>query len=183
MVNTICISPLCHTHVITSRKLWLKETWQLKKVHSRNEMWHWTDNEIGVAVQSWLWVRVELMAWYQSRLQHLNRIQWCCFQIQLRPTFYSYFKESVSSEYHMYQLILLHSCAYLQKTSIKINVATNEDKQPKSNVTLNKRWNWNRCTKFALSVSWTHGLIAQLVRASERNSMVVGSNPTQTNFL
>ena len=83
----------------------------------------------------------------------------------------------------MYQLILLHSCAYLQKTSIKINVATNEDKQPKSNVTLNKRWNWNRCTKFALSVSWTHGLIAQLVRASERNSMVVGSNPTQTNFL
>ena len=83
----------------------------------------------------------------------------------------------------MYQLILLHSCAYLQKTSIKINVATSEDKQPKSNVTLNKRWNWNRCTKFAVSVSWTHGLIAQLVRASERNSMVVGSNPTQTNFL
>ena len=113
----------------------------------------------------------------------LNGIQWSWVQIPLRPTFYSYFKESVSSEYHMYQLILLHSCAYLQKTSIKINVATNEDKQPKSNVTLNKRWNWNRCTKFALSVSWTHGLIAQLVRASERNSMVVGSNPTQTNFL
>ena len=31
--------------------------------NSRNEMWHWTNDEIGVAVQSWLWVRVELMAW------------------------------------------------------------------------------------------------------------------------
>ena len=29
----------------------------------------------------------------------------------------------------------------------------------------------------------THGLIAQSVRASERNSVVVGSNPTQANFL
>ena len=35
----------------------------------------------------------------------------------------------------------------------------------------------------AVSASSTHGLIAQLVRASERNSVVVGSNPTQTNFL
>ena len=24
---------------------------------------HWTNDEIGVAVQSWLWVRVELVAW------------------------------------------------------------------------------------------------------------------------
>ena len=31
--------------------------------NSRNEMWHWTNDEIGVAVQSWLWVWVELMAW------------------------------------------------------------------------------------------------------------------------
>ena len=31
--------------------------------NSRNEMWHWINGEIGVAVQSWLWVRVELMAW------------------------------------------------------------------------------------------------------------------------
>ena len=47
----------------------------------------------------------------------------------------------------------------------------------------NKRWNWSSCTKLALNVSWTHGLIAQSVRASERNSVVVGSNPTQANFL
>ena len=44
-------------------------------------------------------------------------------------------------------------------------------------------WNWSGCTKLALSASWTHGLIAQSVRASERNSVVVGSNPTQANFL
>ena len=40
--------------------------------NSRNKMWNkrWnkqttdeTDDEIGVAVQSWLWVQVELMAW------------------------------------------------------------------------------------------------------------------------
>ena len=31
--------------------------------NSRNEMWHWTKDEIGAAVQSWLWVRVERMAW------------------------------------------------------------------------------------------------------------------------
>ena len=37
----------------------------------------------------------------------------------LRPIFYSYFKESVDGEYHMYQLIPLDSCDYLQKASIK----------------------------------------------------------------
>ena len=42
---------------------------------------------------------------------------------------------------------------------------------------------WSSCTKLALSGSWTHGLIAQSVRASARNSVVVGSNPTQANFL
>ena len=46
-----------------------------------------------------------------------------------------------------------------------------------------KRRNWSSCTKLALTVSWTHGLIAQSVRASERNSVVVDSNPTQANFL
>ena len=35
----------------------------------------------------------------------------------------------------------------------------------------------------ALSASCTHGLIAQSVRASEQDSVVVGSNPTQANFL
>ena len=38
---------------------------------------------------------------------------------------------SVRGEYHMYQLIPLHTCDYLQRTSIKINVATDEGKQPK----------------------------------------------------
>ena len=44
-------------------------------------------------------------------------------------------------------------------------------------------WNWSSCTKFALTASWTYGLIVQSVRASERNSVVVGSNLTQANFL
>ena len=46
-----------------------------------------------------------------------------------------------------------------------------------------KRWNWSNCTKLALSGSWTDSLVPQSVRESERNSVVVGSNPTQANFL
>ena len=36
---------------------------------------------------------------------------------------------------------------------------------------------------YILCVYIYHGLIAQSDRASERNSVVVGSNPTQANFL
>ena len=32
--------------------------------------------------------------------------------------------------------------------------------------------------KLAQRMSWTHGMIAQLVRASERNLVFVASNPT-----
>ena len=42
---------------------------------------------------------------------------------------------------------------------------------------------WSSFTMLALSASCTHGLITQLVRASEQNSVVVGSNPTLANFL
>ena len=56
----------------------------------------------------------------------LDRIQWSWVQIPLRPTFYSYFKESISGEYNMYQFIPLHSCDYLKKNSIKTNVVTDE---------------------------------------------------------
>ena len=38
-----------------------------------------------------------------SWLEHLIGIQWLWVQIPLRQTFYSYFKESFSGEYHMYQ--------------------------------------------------------------------------------
>ena len=39
------------------------------------------------------------------------------------------------------------------------------------------------CTKLALSASWSHDRIAQSVRASEGNSVFVGSNPIQSSFL
>ena len=54
-------------------------------------------------------------------LYKINHIIYICIYIYiLRPTFYSYFKESFSGEYHVYQLIPLHSCDYLNKISIKI---------------------------------------------------------------
>ena len=31
--------------------------------NSRNEIWHWTNDEIRLTAQSWLLVRVEIMAW------------------------------------------------------------------------------------------------------------------------
>ena len=46
-----------------------------------------------------------------------------------------------------------------------------------------KKKNLSSCRKLGLSTSLTHDLIAQSIRASERNLVVVGSNPTQDNFL
>ena len=65
--------------------------------------------------------------------------------------------------------------------SIEMDVSTDEFNS--RNLTLNKRWNLSRCAKLALRAIWTHGLIAQLVRASERNSVVLDWNPTQAEFL
>ena len=45
------------------KKILIKINVVIDQGNSQNEMWHWTYNEIGVAVQSLLWVRVELMAW------------------------------------------------------------------------------------------------------------------------
>ena len=38
-------------------------------------------------------------------------------------------------------------------------------------------------TTLALIANWTIGLIARSVRASEPNSVLMGSNPAQVNFL
>ena len=46
-----------------------------------------------------------------------------------------------------------------------------------------KKRNLSSCRKLGLGTSLTHDLIAQSIRASERNLVVVGSNPTQDNFL
>ena len=87
---------------------------------------------------------------------------------------------------YIYIYIPLHPCDYLYKVWIKINVATDEGKSWNEIWHWRNRWNWNTCTKLVLSLScssWTHDLIAQSVRVSEQNSVVVGSFPTQTNFL
>ena len=45
------------------KKVSIKINVATDEVTSQNEIWHWTNNEIGEAVQIWPWVRVELMAW------------------------------------------------------------------------------------------------------------------------
>ena len=118
------------------RKISIKRNVVTDKDNSRNEIWHWTNDKVGVAVQSWLWVRVEFMAWQFNRLERPNGIQllWVC--IPLRPTFYGDLKQSFSSEYHMYHFITLHSCHYLKKIEIEINVVTDE------NNSRNEIWHW-----------------------------------------
>ena len=80
-------------------------------------------------------------------------------------------EESLSGEYHMYQVIPLHSCDYLYQVSIKINVATDKGNSRNELWHWTSRWDLSRCTNLSLSASWTHGLIAQSVRASEWNSV------------
>ena len=94
-----------HTTYVSARSVTLmssptenfdwNKTWWLMKANSWSDMSHWTNNEIEAAVESWLWLRVELMAWKLSWLERLNRIQWSWVQTPLRPTFYSYFREYI----------------------------------------------------------------------------------------
>ena len=83
----------------------------------------------------------------------------------------------------MYQIIPLHSRDYLKKILVEANVATDEGNSRNEIEHWANDEIWSSCTKLALSVSLTHGLIAQSVRAPEQKSVVVGSNPTQANFL
>ena len=81
------------------------------------------------------WTHGLIAQWISS----LNGIQWSWGQIPLIRTFYRYFEKPFSEEYQMYQLIALQSCDYLRKNSVRINVASDECKQQKLNVTLNKQ--------------------------------------------
>ena len=60
VVNFICIRSFRYTHVITSRKFQIKTNVVTDEGNSQNEIRNWTNDEIGVAAQSWFWVRVEL---------------------------------------------------------------------------------------------------------------------------
>ena len=50
-----------------SVKIWIKISIKINvatdKGNSRNDIGHWTNDEIVVAVQSWVRVRVEIKAW------------------------------------------------------------------------------------------------------------------------
>ena len=84
------------------KKISIKINVATNEGNSRNETCHWTNDEIWVTVQSWLWVQVDLMVLQLSRLERLNGIRWSWVQIPLTPAFYSYSKESFSGEYHGY---------------------------------------------------------------------------------
>ena len=58
-------------------------------------------------------------------------------------------------------------------------MTTDEGNDQNETCTLKKIWNRNSWTKLALSASWTHGLITERARASERALVLVASNTTQ----
>ena len=81
----------------------------------------------------------------------------------------------------MYQLIPLHSCDYLKKISIQINVATEEGNirnEMDTEQTMKLEWLYKVGSEWELN-SWPDSSL----RACKRNSVVMGSNPTQANFL
>ena len=51
------------------KKISIKINLATEEGKSRNEIWQWTNDEIRVAVQSWLWVRIELKAWWRPEDQ------------------------------------------------------------------------------------------------------------------
>ena len=116
-----------------------------------------------------------------NQLERLNGIQW--LWLQSSPFSIVTSKESVSGQYHIYHFIPLHSYDYLKKTSMKINLVNNKGNIP------NKIWHWTKDEIGVAVGSWlwvrferyqAHSVVGW---ASECNSVVVGSNPTQTNFL
>ena len=110
--------------------------WQLTKANRQNEMWHWTIDQIGNVVQSRLWVQVGRMAWWLIQLESLTRVWWLPVPIPVSPTFYRYFRESVSGQDHVCQLIQQHSCDYLRKTSV------NETWRLIKANSRNEMWHW-----------------------------------------
>ena len=133
VVNTTCISSFRYTHVITYRKLRLKQTWwlvkaiQLKWNVTLNKRWNWSSCTKLALNASWTHGLIS----QSESVRASERNSLVAGSNPLRPTFYSYFKESIKGEYSISKLLPLHSCDYLQKTSIKTNVATDEGKRAK----------------------------------------------------
>ena len=59
------------------------------------------------------------MVCWLSHLERPNSVQLLWVQIPLRASFYIYFREPVSGEHDIFQLIPLHSLDSVLKTSIK----------------------------------------------------------------
>ena len=120
------------------------------------------------------------LCWYKTKLRFpsFSFRPFLCFTIAEKQELYLY-----ATNINLYIYTWLQR-DYLCETSLKKQMwRLTKAKTEMKREHWTKIWNWSSCTKLALRASWTHGLIAQSVRASERNSVVVGSNPTEANFL
>ena len=113
VVNTICIISFRYTHVITYRKLRLNKRgdWRRQTAETKcgtEQTWNWSSCTKLVLSTS---CTHDLIA---QSVRATDVIQWSRVQIPFRPTFYSYFKEYVSGEYHIYATTAIsHKSQYL----------------------------------------------------------------------
>ena len=166
VVNSICISSFPCSHVITCARFRLNQMWRLTKTMSRINGEHWKKKK-------WNW----------SSCTKLSVVQSCGFKSHSdQLSMATSQNDSVLSTIRISSLCCTHviTCARFHlKRMWQLTKAMAEMKRER----WTKRWNLISCTKLALSARWAHGLVAQSVRASEWNSVVLGSNPSQANFL
>ena len=91
-----------------------------------------------------------------------------------------FFHSSIFSSISIHSATNVITCATLRlKQMWRLTKAKTEMKHEH----WTKKLNWSSYKKLALRASWTHGLIAQPVRASERNSVIVGSISTEAHYI
>ena len=134
VLNTTCISQFSNTHLITYRKLWLNKRgyWRLQTAKMKRS----TEEIMKLECLCSVVCECELNTGSDSSVGSSkltgfksHRFKSCSCQISMAN-----YRESVSGQYHVYELIPLHSCYYLQKISW---------------------WNWSGCRNLTLSESWT----------------------------
>ena len=152
-MNTIYISSFRYTHVITSIKFWLKQTWRLTKAIAEtkstlNKCWNWSSCTKLALSARWTHNLIARPVRPSDQLSMTN---------SNNPSVVNTI--CISSFLFAY---VITSINFWFKQTWRLTKAN-----PKWNVTPNKRWSWSSWTKLAQSASWTHGMIAQSVRASD----------------
>ena len=176
MVITTCISSFCYTHVITCARFWLLKVKGLTKAMAEMKTEYWTKDEIEQLYKEGS--QCELSSWPDKTVRYSVWTKLCGHGFKSHSG-------QLSKNALVVNTIWLHSpmLMWSPMQDFDRGKCGNSRRNSQNEIwIMNKRWNCSNCAKLALSASWTHGLTAQVVRASEQNSVVLGWNPFQGNF-